>query len=110
MYVKRRVTGLAWAKQILFTGEIIDAATALRIGLVNELAAAPVERAVELAGTIAARARVSVRGSKEIVNRILAGQTEEDDAVRALYLESVTSPEYAEGVRAFLDKRPPRFS
>jgi enoyl-CoA hydratase/carnithine racemase len=101
--------GPAWAKQILFTGDLLDAATALRIGLVNELTDAPVDRARELAGTIAARAGVSVRGSKEIVHRILSGQTAEDDAVRALYLESVTSAEYAEGVRAFLEKRPPRF-
>jgi hypothetical protein len=50
-----------------------------------------------------------VRGSKEIVQRILSGQSAEDDAVRALYLRSVTSAEYAEGVRAFLEKRPPRF-
>jgi enoyl-CoA hydratase/carnithine racemase len=99
--------GPAWAKQILFTGDIIDAATALRIGLVNELA--PPDRAIELANTIAGRSRVSVRGAKTIVDRIVAGQVEEDDAVRALYLESATSRDYAEGVRAFLEKRTPLF-
>jgi enoyl-CoA hydratase/carnithine racemase len=105
--------GPAWAKQILFTAELIDAATALRIGLVNELhpASALPGRALELAGTIAERSRVSVRGAKAIVGRILAGQSEfdEDDAVRALYLESVASTDYSEGVRAFLEKRVPRF-
>ena len=101
--------GPAWARQILFTAEIIDAATALRIGLVNELVDDPVARAVELAAVIASRSRVSVRGAKTIVDRIMAGQTEEDDAVRALYVESAASPDYAEGVRAFLEKRPPQF-
>lgn len=102
------VVGPAWARQILFTAEIIDAATALRIGLVNELTADPVARAMALATTMASRARVSVRGAKTIIGKITEGEHEDDD-VRALYAESVHSAEYAEGVAAFLDKRPPRF-
>jgi enoyl-CoA hydratase/carnithine racemase len=101
--------GPAWAKQILCSGEIIDAPTALRIGLVNELRPDPAARAFELAATIAGRAQLSVRGARTIVNRIMDGQTEDDDAVRALYAESAASADYAEGVRAFLSKRPPRF-
>lgn len=102
------VVGPAWARQILFTAEIIDADTALRIGLVNELTADPVARAMALAATMASRARVSVRGAKTIIGKITEGD-HEDDEVRALYVESVHSAEYAEGVAAFLDKRPPRF-
>jgi enoyl-CoA hydratase/carnithine racemase len=103
--------GKAWAKQILFSAELIDAATALRIGLVNELhpAADLPARTTELAGVIAARAQVSVRGAKTIVNRIADGRFDEDDAVHALYAESAGSGDYTEGVRAFLEKRPPRF-
>jgi len=103
--------GPAWAKQILYTGEVLDAATALRIGLVNETHP-PAEldsRVKELSELIASRAQVSVRGAKTIVNRITDGRYEEDDAVRALYDEAVHSAEYAEGVRAFLEKRSPRF-
>ncbi|MDQ2584245.1 enoyl-CoA hydratase/isomerase family protein [Saccharothrix yanglingensis] len=104
------VVGPAWAKQILFAGEILDAATALRIGLVNEVHPPDAldARVEELAGTIASRAQVSVRGAKRIVERITDGG-DEDDAVRALYDEAVHSAEYAEGVAAFLEKRPPRF-
>jgi enoyl-CoA hydratase/carnithine racemase len=101
--------GPAWAKQILFGAELVDAATALRIGLVNEVHADLDGRVAELAEGIASRAPVSVRGAKQIVGRVVGGQTEEDDAVRALYDEAVLSPEYAEGVAAFLAKRPPVF-
>jgi enoyl-CoA hydratase/carnithine racemase len=103
--------GPAWARQILFTGELVDAATALRIGLVNELhpADAVVPRAVALAETMASRAQVSVRGAKTIISRITEGLYDEDETVLALYEASVTSADYAEGVQAFLEKRPPRF-
>lgn len=103
--------GPAWARQILFTGELVDAATALRIGLVNELhpSDAVVPRATALAETMASRAQVSVRGSKTIISRITEGVFDEDETVLALYEASVTSADYAEGVQAFLEKRPPRF-
>ncbi|MBB4911215.1 enoyl-CoA hydratase/isomerase family protein [Actinophytocola algeriensis] len=102
------VVGPAWARQVLFTADIIDADTALRIGLVNELTEDPVARAVELATTMASRAQVSLRGAKTIITKITEGE-HEDDEVRALYTESVQSPDYAEGVAAFLEKRTPRF-
>ncbi|SDG46772.1 Enoyl-CoA hydratase/carnithine racemase [Lentzea fradiae] len=100
--------GPAWAKQILFSADLIDAPTALRIGLVNEVADALDTRVKELSEQIAARARVSVRGAKSIINSIADGG-HEDDAVRALYAEAASSADYAEGVTAFLEKRPPRF-
>jgi enoyl-CoA hydratase/carnithine racemase len=103
--------GPSWARQILFSGELVDAATALRIGLVNELhpAGSVVSRAVALAETMASRAQVSVRGAKTIIGRITDGHFDEDETVLGLYEASVTSADYEEGVRAFLEKRPPRF-
>ncbi|WP_091450800.1 enoyl-CoA hydratase/isomerase family protein [Actinokineospora iranica] len=103
--------GPAWAKQILFTGDILDAPTALRIGLVNELHSADAlpKRAQDLADLMASRSQVTIHGAKTIVGWILAGRTDEDDETHALYAHSVTSPDYAEGVTAFLEKRPPRF-
>jgi enoyl-CoA hydratase/carnithine racemase len=103
--------GPAWAKQILYTADLIDAPTALRIGLVNELASTAdlPGRAAELAARIAARAPVSVRGAKQIIGRITEGRFDEDETVRAIYDEAVLSAEYAEGVDAFLAKRQPKF-
>ena len=105
------VVGPAWARWILLTGELLDAATALRTGLVHEVVAPGQveERAYALARLLASRAQVSLVGGKALVDRAVAGRLEEDAEVQALYERSWTSPEYAEGVAAFLAKRAPDF-
>jgi enoyl-CoA hydratase/carnithine racemase len=107
-----QAVGNSWAKQILFSGELIDAATALRIGLVNELhpAADVVDRAHALAATIAGRAQQSVHGAKTIINKIADGADEQDAEVERLYERAHDSADYREGVSAFLEKRPPDFA
>lgn len=104
------VVGAAWARWILFTGELLDAETALRIGLVHEVVDDVEGRAYALARTMADRARVSLVGGKEMVARAVEGRTDEDDEVLRIYEASWTSSEYAEGVAAFLGKRPPDFA
>jgi enoyl-CoA hydratase/carnithine racemase len=103
--------GPSWARWILMTGEQLDAATALRIGLVHEVVpdGEVRSRAEALAAVLASRARISVVGAKELIARVAAGDLEEDDEVQALYHESLSGPEYAEGVAAFLEKRPADF-
>ena len=105
------VVGPAWARWILLTGELVDAATALRIGLVHEVVE-PGEvatRAYALAATMASRARVSLEGGKELIARAAQGRLTEDEDVRELYRRSWAGGEYAEGVAAFLGKRAPDF-
>jgi enoyl-CoA hydratase/carnithine racemase len=103
--------GPAWARWILLTGELVDAATALRIGLVHEVVPTGevLDRAYAVARTVASRAEVSLLGGKAMVARVVSGRLEEDAEVRAIYEASWTSDEYAEGVAAFLEKRPPDF-
>jgi enoyl-CoA hydratase/carnithine racemase len=106
------VVGPAWASWILMTGDLVDASTALRIGLVHEVCpeAQDLEtRTRELLATLTSRARVSQLGAKALLGRVLAGDRAEDDEVRAHYDASLHGPEYAEGVTAFLEKRPPDF-
>ena len=103
------VVGQAWASFFLLTGEQVDAATALRIGLVHEVADDVEERAYALARTVASRARISLHGGKQLVGRAMQGRRDVDDDVRALYRQAWASAEYAEGVAAFLDKRSPDF-
>ncbi len=103
--------GRAWASWILFTGDLVDADTALRIGLVHEVVAGGTlpARVDALTATLSSRARVSLLGAKRLLDKISAGELAEDDDVRAIYASSLHSPEYAEGVAAFLAKRPPDF-
>lgn len=103
------VVGAAWARWILFTGDLLDAPTALRIGLVHEVVDDVEARAYELASTLTSRARVSLVGGKQMVARAASGRLEEDAEVQAVYAASWGSAEYAEGVAAFLAKRAPDF-
>ena len=105
------VVGPAWARWILLTGDLLDAATALRIGLVHEVVepGEAATRAYALAATMASRARVSLEGGKELIARAAQGRLTEDEHVLALYRRSWAGGEYAEGVAAFLDKRTPDF-
>jgi enoyl-CoA hydratase/carnithine racemase len=105
------VVGPAWARWILLTGDLLDAATALRIGLVHEVVetGAVEARAYALAATLASRAQVSLVGGKELIARCARGQLEVDERVEELYRTSWASAEYAEGVAAFLGKRTPDF-
>jgi enoyl-CoA hydratase/carnithine racemase len=103
--------GAAWARWILLTGDLIAAEEALRIGLVHEVHAPEQveQRAYELAATLSSRARISLTGGKQLIARAAHGRLDEDADVQALYAESWQSAEYAEGVAAFLAKRPADF-
>ena len=101
--------GPSRAKFILMSGMDIDAARAAAIGLVDEVDD-DVDAAVsEFAELLATRSGVTQRAAKQTIARLLDGVTADDDAQAALRDASLASPDYAEGVRAFLERRPPKF-
>jgi enoyl-CoA hydratase/carnithine racemase len=104
--------GPSKAKWILLSGQRVNAQRAYEIGLVDELVQADdLEKLTyEFAELLCTRAQFSVRASKQIVGRIVAGQSEDDDASRDLRNSSFDTEDYAEGVRAFLEKRRPNFT
>lgn len=108
-----RLIGVGRALELMYTGDVIEAGEAHRVGLVNRLL--PVdgfEAAVaELATRLAAGAPLALRAIKEAVYRGLDGdldaalEREENGQIALLQ-----SADVREGVAAFLQKRPPKFS
>jgi methylglutaconyl-CoA hydratase len=94
--------GTAAARRLFLTGERFDAETALRIGLVHELAAdldAAVERVV---GALLTSGPEATRAAKQLIR-----DQPDRDAAAHVAAKLRTSPEGQEGLRAFLDKRMP---
>ena len=99
------LVGPGQAKRILFTGLLIDAAEALRIGLVDIVADHP----DEIVEAVATTSDHSHRQTKAIVRRILDGQADDDAATLAMFAEAFDGPDFREGVAAFLEKREAEF-
>lgn len=107
-----RLVGRGKALELILTGEPIDAAEALRIGLVSEAvpAAKLSSRAQEIADRLSERGPLALQFAKEAVSRGIDMPLEQ-----ALRFETdltvilQTTDDRAEGVRAFLDKRKPQF-
>ncbi len=107
-----RAVGSARAKDLLFTGRVIDAAEALRVGLVEAARGAN-----ELDGFVSAWLEPVVQGSRTALRDIKAmaravehGAPPGTPELRALFDAAVAGEDFAEGYRAFLDKRAPRFT
>lgn len=103
------VVGPAQAKRMLFTGGLLDAAEAQRIGLVDVLADDLAGAVAELTGAIAAASPYSQQASKAIIRRILDGATDDDPASSAQFDAAFEGADFKEGVTAFLAKRRPSF-
>ena len=99
------LVGPGQARRLLFTGGLIDADEALRIGLVEQVA----DEEAALVAAILAASPHSTRALKHFVRRVLDGQGEEDAASLRLFAEAVSGPDFHEGTTAFLEKRAPRF-
>jgi enoyl-CoA hydratase len=106
------LVGPAKSKYILFSGRQVDARRAYEIGLVDQLYEPEEveEQTWELAEELCSRAQFSVRSTKHIIRLILSGQAEDDEETVSLRNGSFDTEDYQEGVRAFLDKRPPNFT
>jgi enoyl-CoA hydratase/carnithine racemase len=94
------------------TGELLDAAAAARVGLVNHVvpAADCVPRALEFARKLAEGPTLAIRWTKLSVNKLLRASVDLVlDASLALEAQTFRTEDHREAVRAFAEKRPARF-
>jgi len=104
--------GPAKAKELFFLPDVIDAAEALRIGMVNRVVPHDLleEETVSIAERIAHGPLMSYRYMKDNVNRaVLADYRESLDREPETHLRCGQSEDHQEGVAAFMEKRRPNF-
>jgi 2-(1,2-epoxy-1,2-dihydrophenyl)acetyl-CoA isomerase len=107
-----RIVGSRKAAEIMLLGERLDAPAALALGLVNRiLPGAELDAAVDaVARRLAAGPQRAIHGAKRLLRQSSAASLAEQLAAEAASFGACAGTEdFAEGVRAFLGKRPPRF-
>jgi enoyl-CoA hydratase/carnithine racemase len=103
------VIGRPWTRWLAYTADIIDAAEALQLGLVQKVVPheALLDEACAIVERIAKNAPLGVRVAKQIINRGLDhGVAETIEATAGLY----ATEDHKEGIAAFLEKRDSRFT
>lgn len=99
------LVGPGQAKKLLYTGELVSAEEALRIGLLETIG----DEADTLAQQIAANSSHSTHEIKGFVRRILDGQADDDLETKRIFGDAFTKPDFQEGAAAFAEKRKPDF-
>jgi len=107
-----RLVGATKAKELVFTGESIDAQEALRIGLVNKVVPQEklMEEALSLAKKLAQKPPLAIKIAKKLINE--GENVDLDSALRyeAQFFALLFSTEDSkEGIKAFLEKKKPEF-
>jgi enoyl-CoA hydratase/carnithine racemase len=107
------VIGAARTRELFLVGRRIDARTARTWGLVNALAQDIAQEALQLAEEIAGNAPLAQLGNKRVIRAVLDAQAAIDPEIEReliqLRRDCFSSEDFREGVRAFAEKRPPRW-
>ncbi len=107
-----RLVGKGIAKELIFTGDMIDAQTGFRLGLVNKVVSAEnlLDEAITMAQKIASKGPAAILIAKSVINRgsdinLSNGLAIERDG----FVQCVASGEAKEGMEAFVEKRKPNW-
>ncbi len=106
------LVGPAVAKEILFSGQPLDARRALQVGLVNHVVpdAELARFTLSLVRQISGNAPLTIRNAKQAVNWIaIEGHRRPPPEIQAHFVKGFSSRDFKEGLEAFLARRPPKF-
>jgi enoyl-CoA hydratase len=106
------LVGPSWARLIMYTGTRIDAAEALRIGLVDRLLpdAELWNATMEIARTISGNAPLAIKAARITIAQVLKDESQRDmDAIKEIGMACMDSEDFREGRTAFMEKRKPMF-
>ena len=105
------VLGAPIASELFYTARVCDSSEALRIGLVNAVQEDCFAYAAGVAAQIAANAPLTVRAAKLAISALRSGQAQASaDAIAQAVKACFESADYAEGRKAFAEKRTPLFT
>jgi enoyl-CoA hydratase/carnithine racemase len=106
-----QAVGLSAAKDILFSGRLMDAIEAKALGLVDRVIPqdALESETLDYVETLAGASSFSARSTKAIMGRLREGAVIDDEASRALFASAFAGEDFKEGFAAFQEKRPPDF-
>ncbi|MEO1648129.1 MAG: enoyl-CoA hydratase-related protein [Pseudomonadota bacterium] len=99
------LVGPGHAKRLLYTGALIEAEEAQRIGLVESVEAS----SAPTLDAILASSPYSQGAAKAFVRRVLDGQSEDDAETLDIFAKAFAGADFTEGAQAFLEKRKPQF-
>jgi enoyl-CoA hydratase/carnithine racemase len=107
------VIGAARTRELFLVGRRIDARTARAWGLVNAVVEDVAAEALDWARELAGNAPLAQRGNKQVIRAVLEAEAQLDPDVERELIElrraCFSSEDFREGVRAFAEKRPPRW-
>ena len=107
-----RLVGKGIAKELIYTGDLIDSQTAFRIGLANKVVSPEslIDEASNMAQKIASKGPAAILIAKSVINRGLETELAKGLTIeRNGFVQCISSGEAKEGMEAFLEKRKPNW-